>query len=358
MRTKLLIILTVFTCLMLTACGSTDIITGYTSGDVDLGQYKEVTYQPEEFTVTDDEVSERVQNRLIATHQENVDVEGKTVAENGDLVICDYKGFVDGVQFEGGTTENAEIRVGDSGMIPGFMEGIVGAEIGVEKEFDVTFPDPYDMNAELSGKQATFKVLVHRIVTKQSPEYTDELVASYTDYETTAEYNDVIRQEITKEKQQEADTKKTFDVFKKIINASEFDEQAIAPHIIENRQRILSDLNNRYMSILQIDAFTYYNQYLGMTTDEVNEYFDSMAKMQAEYMFVLAAVSEKENITVTETEIDELAEKMKTSYEYETLDEFYASLKSTYVQEGRDVVASQAKINKARDLILNSALAN
>ena len=81
---------------MLTACGKADIVTGYKSGDVKLGQYKGVTYTPEEVSVTDDEIMSEVQRSLIENHEQNVDVEGKTVVENGDTIICDYKGFMDG----------------------------------------------------------------------------------------------------------------------------------------------------------------------------------------------------------------------------------------------------------------------
>ena len=74
MKTKLLIVICVLTGLMLTACGKADIVTGYKSGDVKLGQYKGVTYTPEEVSVTDDEIMSEVQSSLIENHEQNVDV--------------------------------------------------------------------------------------------------------------------------------------------------------------------------------------------------------------------------------------------------------------------------------------------
>ena len=358
MKTKLLIVICVLTGLMLTACGKADIVTGYKSGDVKLGQYKGVTYTPEEVSVTDDEIMSEVQSSLIENHEQNVDVEGKTVVENGDTIICDYKGFMDGEQFEGGTVENSEIIVGSEGMIPGFMEGFVGAEIGVEKEFDVTFPDPYQPNTAYSGKPATFKILVHRIVTKALPDYNDELVKQYTEYTSVAEYEDSIRQKLTDRKQTSADSKKKYDVFLKIIRSSEFDEDAVAPLIVTEREKLLTQSDSLYSQYFGIDAFTYYNQYLGMKEDEVNEYFDSLAKMQVEYNMVLAAVADKEDIQLSDAEIDEFAEKMRESNGFETLDELNTYLSTNYQQPARDVVASQCRNSKALDLILTSALAN
>ncbi len=358
MKAKLLILITMFTCLALTACGSSDVITGYESGDVELGQYKGVTYVPQDVTVTDDEVWEKVQAELIEKHEQNVDVEGKTVVEDGDTVICSYTGYVDGEQFTGGTSESSEIVIGAGSMISGFEDGIIGAEIGVEKSFDVTFPEDYSINPDVAGKLATFKVLVSRIVTKELPQYTDELVATYTDYTTVPEYDDHIREELSTEKQQEADLKKKYDVFLKIIRASEFDKQAIAPHVLENRERLVTQHNQQYSKFLGVDAATYYMNYLGMTEDETTEYFDSLAKMQTEYMYVLAAIADEEKIEVTETEIDELAEKMVTGNGYETVDELFDALVATYGVPARDVVASQARLNKATELVLNEALAN
>ncbi|MCR5432543.1 MAG: trigger factor [Lachnospiraceae bacterium] len=356
MKTKLLTLTAVLACIMLTACSSKDAISGYSSGDVKLGQYKEVTYVPEEVTVTDDEVREEVITRLIDTHKQNVDVEGKTVVENGDIIICDYTGYIDGEQFQGGSTTDAEIEVGNASYIPGFQEGFIGAEIGVEKEFDVTFPDPYELNPDIAGKPATFKVLVHRIVTKETPEYTDEFVAENTEFKTVEEYDNSIRAELTENKQEHADTKKKYDVFLKIIRSSEFDEQAMAPFIISERQRLILQSDSQYQKFLGIDSFTYYNQYLGMTVDEVNEYYDALAKMQAEYLFVLSAVADEENITLTDAEIDEFAEKMRENNGYETIDEMYSDLSTNYGQPAKEVVTSQAKNSKALELITSTAL--
>ncbi len=358
MKKTVLIAIAVLTCLMLTGCGTQDIITGYTSGDVKLGQYKEVTYTPEDVTVTDDEVSEKVSSTLLSTHMQNVDVEGKTVVEDGDTIICDYKGFMDGVQFDGGTKENAEIVVGEEGMIPGFMEGFVGAEIGVEKDVEVVFPDPYDINPDYAGKPATFKILVHRIVTKQIPQYTDEFVAENTEYATVEEYDNYTRETIAEQKQTTADTKKRYDLFLKIIRSSEFDDQALAPYVIENRARLVSQHDQQYSQVLGVNASTYYTKYLGMSEEEINDYFDSLAKMQTEYTFVLAAIAEKENLEATEEEIDKLSEDMTASYGYESREELYSSLASTYNKPARDVVASQVRLNKAGDLVMSSALAN
>ena len=358
MKTKAVIFIAVLACVMLTACGSTDVISGYSSGDVKLGQYKEVTYEALEVSVTDEQVMEKVNSELISVKKQDVDVEGRTVVEDGDTIKCHFTGYIDGEPFDGGSSEDSEIIVGAGSMIPGFEEGIIGAEIGVEKEIDVTFPEDYQLNSDLAGKPAVFKLTVDRIIEKKEPEYTDEFVAANTDCSTVQEYNEKIRSELLETEQKKADTKKKYDLMLKIIRASEFDKQAMAPQIISERQSIILKSDNFYQQVLNVDSYTYYNQYMGMTADEINEYFDAFAKMQVEYNFVLAAVADKENITVTDAEIDEYAEKLRSESQYETLEDMYSDLQASFGEPGRTVVAAEARNNKALDLIMSTALAN
>lgn len=357
MKKLLLIIMTIGACLMLSACSSTNVITGYSDGDVKLGQYKGVTYDGQKVEVTDEEVAEDVKSSLLETYKTNRPIEGRTVVEDGDVVILDYTGYVDGVAFDGGSQENAEIIIGQSSMIPGFCEGIVGCEIGVSKDVPVTFPEDY-FNEELAGKDAVFTMLVHQICEKVEPEYTDETVATYTDYETVAEYNDYTREKLLSSRQTAADTKKQYDVFKKIIASSSFSTEALAPEIEKNRQTIVSNLNQQYSSFFGIDAATYYMDSVGMDSDEVNEYFDTMASMQTKYTFILSAVAQEEHLTASAQEIAELAERMTASYGYETQDELFKNLETFYGTSGNEVVATQVKLNKALALILDSAIAN
>lgn len=342
-------------CLALTACGSKNVISGYTSGSVRLGQYRGVTYEGTKVEVTDDEVAEDVQTNLLEKYKQNVPVEGRTIVEDGDVVIVNYKGFIDGEQFDGGTAENAEIIIGQSSMIPGFVEGMIGCEIGVTKNVDCTFPEDY-FNADVAGKDAVFEITVNQICVKQEPEYTDETVATYTEYSTVAEYNDYVRETILSRKQSSENTKKQYQVFKKIIENTEFASEALAPEIETNRANLVQQHDYNYNNYFGIDSLTYYQTYIGMDEDETNEYFDTMARMQTKYVFVLSAIAEEEGLTASAEEIATLAENMTASYGYETQAELYNKLEEYYGVSGNEVVATQVKMNKAMDIVLDSAV--
>jgi len=344
---------------LLTACGSTDVVSGYTSGDVKLGQYKGVTYEPDEteIVVTDEEIANRVSSQLLDANSYLEEVTDRTVVEDGDSIVYDYAGTIDGVAFDGGTATDAELVIGSGSMIDGFEDGIIGCEVGVAKDITVTFPENYKEGSDLNGKEAVFNILVKKISTEVTPEYTDETVAEYTDMETVAEYDQFVKDKLTEEKQKVADTKKQFEIFKKIILSSEFDEQAISPKIIENRQNLIQQQNAMYSQYLGLDVYGYYRNVMGMSDAQTDEYFDSMAKQQTKYMFILAAVADEENITASDSEIEELATELKDSYGLETVDELYEQLKTAHGVDGKEVLASQARLNKALDLIMSEGLA-
>ena len=110
--------------------------------------------------------------------------EGK--AENGDTVVIDFEGFVDGEAFEGGKAENYSLEIGSGQFIPGFEEQLVGLETGEAKDVEVTFPEEYHAE-ELAGKPAVFKVKIHEIKAKELPELDDEFAKDVDDEVETLE---------------------------------------------------------------------------------------------------------------------------------------------------------------------------
>ena len=93
--------------------------------------------------------------------------------ENGDTVILDYAGFVGDEQFQGGTAENQELKIGSGMFIPGFEEQLIGVKAGESKDVVVTFPEEYQAK-ELAGKEAVFKCTVHEVKFEELPELDDE----------------------------------------------------------------------------------------------------------------------------------------------------------------------------------------
>ena len=134
--------------------------------EVTLGKYKGVKVDKIEVKVTDEEIDAEI-NRERESNARTINVEDRAV-KDGDMTVIDFEGFVDGVAFEGGKGENHSLTIGSGSFIPGFEEGLIGAELNKETEVNVTFPEDYHA-AELAGKPAVFKCTVKEIKEKLMP---------------------------------------------------------------------------------------------------------------------------------------------------------------------------------------------
>ena len=142
--------------------------------EVTLGEYKGMEVDKTSTRVTQKEVEAKIKEEA-EKNARTVTVEGRPV-QDGDEVILDFEGFVDGEAFEGGKGENYPLTIGSGSFIPGFEEQLVGAEAEKEVEVKVTFPEEYHAE-ELKGKDAVFKCTIHEIKEKQIPEIDDEFAA-------------------------------------------------------------------------------------------------------------------------------------------------------------------------------------
>ena len=139
--------------------------------EVKLGDYKGVEVEKVKTEVTDEDVENEL--KTLQERQAELVVKEEGQVAEGDTVVIDFEGFVDGEAFEGGSVENYSLEIGSDSFIPGFEEQLVGLETGAEKDIEVTFPEEYHA-AELAGKPAVFKVKIHEIKTKELPELDDE----------------------------------------------------------------------------------------------------------------------------------------------------------------------------------------
>ena len=146
---------------------------------VTLGEYKGIEAPYAEPVVTDEEIDQQVED----TRKRNaryIDVE-RPVKE-GDTIVFDFEGFVDGVPFEGGKAKNYSLEIGSGMFIPGFEDQLVGMEAETDGEVNVTFPEQYD--PKLAGKDATFKVKIHAVREPQLPELDDEFAKDVSEFDT------------------------------------------------------------------------------------------------------------------------------------------------------------------------------
>ena len=141
--------------------------------EVTLGEYKGIKIPTDKFEVTDKDIDEEI-NKVLSDNSTLTLKEAP--AEMGDTVVFDFKGYVDGKEFEGGSAQNYSLVLGSNQFVPGFEEQLVGATAESKIDVNVTFPEQYIK--ELAGKQAKFVCMIHEIKAKQVPTLDDEFVKS------------------------------------------------------------------------------------------------------------------------------------------------------------------------------------
>ncbi|KDE47465.1 MULTISPECIES: trigger factor [Geobacillus] len=276
--------------------------------EVKLGQYKGLEVEKMDTTVTDEDVENELK-RLQEDYAELVVKEDGTV-ENGDTVVIDFEGFVDGEPFEGGKAENYSLEIGSGTFIPGFEEQLVGMKAGEEKEIQVTFPDEYHAK-QLAGKPATFKVQVHEVKAKQLPALDDEFAKDVDEeVETLDELKAKIRARLEEEKKNEAETALRNAVVEKAAANAEMD---IPEVMIKNEtDRMLREFDQR-LQMQGLNLQLYY-QFSGQDEASLREQMKEDAEKRVRAALTLEAIAKAENIEVTDEEVNKELEKMAEAY--------------------------------------------
>ncbi len=278
--------------------------------EVTLGEYKGLEVDAVSVEVTQEEVEEKVKEEA-EKNARTITVEDRGV-ENGDDVILDFDGYVDGEAFEGGKGENYPLTIGSGSFIPGFEEQLVGAEPEKEIEVKVTFPEDYHAE-ELKGKDAVFKCTVHEIKTKEIPEIDDEFASEVSDFDTLDEYKEDLKVKLKEQKEKDArEQKEDQAVEKAVANAS----MEIPDAMIDEQVRMMV---NEFAQNLQYQGLSLeqYSQITGMTKEKMEEEMRPQAVKRIESRLVLEAVVKAENIEVSEEKFDEEIKKMAENYRME-----------------------------------------
>ncbi len=278
--------------------------------EVTLGEYKGMEVDAVSTEVTPEEVEAKIREEA-EKNARTITVEGRPV-QDGDEVILDYEGFVDGEAFEGGKGENHPLTIGSGAFIPGFEEQLIGAEPEEETEVKVTFPEEYHAK-ELQGKEAVFKCTVHEIKTKELPEIDDEFASEVSDFDTLDEYRTDVEAKLKEQKESAAkEQKEDQAVEKAVANASMEIPDAM---IDEQVRQMMNDFaqNIQYQGI----GLEQYMQITGMTKEKMEEEMRPQAVKRIESRLVLEAVAKAENIEISDEKLDEEINRMAEAYRME-----------------------------------------
>lgn len=277
--------------------------------EVKLGDYKNL-----EVSVTvDKDVTDADVDAKIEAAQKNLAelVIKADAAENGDTVVIDFEGKVDGVAFDGGTAENHSLELGSASFIPGYEEQLVGHKAGETIEVKVTFPEDYQAE-DLAGKDAVFVTTIHEVKAKEVPEIDDELAKDIDEeVETLAELKAKYKTQLTEEKEtQYTDAFETAAIETAVANAEivELPGEMVHDEVHRAMNEFLGNMQQQGIS-----ADMYY-QLTGTSEEQLHTQFEGDADKRVRTNLVIEAVAAAENFVTTQDEIDTEISELSETY--------------------------------------------
>ena len=298
--------------------------------------YEAITLPEDVTTVSDEDVQTQVDS-LLASYATTVEVTDRAV-EDGDTVNIDYVGSVDGVEFEGGSTQGAgtSVTIGVTSYIDDFLEQLIGHMPGETFNVEVTFPDPYENNPDLAGKDAVFVTTINYIEDSQLPEYNDAFVAeNFAEnggYTTTAELEQAIKDSIVQNN--------TYNYVITYMNDNSTVSQ-VPDTMKEYQAYVMLDYYNTYASYFGMELSDFISQMLqAESQDALVEAQAANIEAAAKEALILQAVAEAQGITVD------------TAAAQEMMGENYETAVSTY---GEPYVLMNTMANKVIDQLMSTA---
>ncbi len=310
--------------------------------EVELKAYKGIKAEKEKVTVKKAEIKEEV-DRALERDSKLVAVEGKA-AKKGDIATIDFEGFLDGVAFEGGKGENYDLELGSGNFIPGFEDQVIGHKAEEEFDIDVTFPEDYGAE-DLAGKAVVFKIKLHKIMKKELPKYDDEFVKDVSEFDTIADYEKHLEEEIKARKEAAAD--REFE--NKVMDTLVDNVVAEIPAVMIEKE-IDNQINEfEYRLRSQGMSMDMYLQYLGMDVTALRDSYKEGAEKQVKLRLALEKITELEKIEISEEDVET---ELKTY-----ADAYNMPLAKIKTLVSADDVKADLACRKAMDIVKDTAVA-
>ena len=278
-----------------------------TAPEVTLGSYKGLKVAREAVEVTKEEIDAEIA-RLCANNAELIVKD--TEAKLGDTTVIDFKGFVDGKEFDGGSAENFALELGSNQFVPGFEEQLVGTKAGESKDVVVTFPTQYV--PELAGKEATFKVTVNEVKEKKVPELNEDLVAelNYEGVKTVEDLTNKVSADVKTKKENQAKNAQIEEILKQIRESSTI---SIGEKIIEKEVESMKENFKKQVEQNGLTIEQYY-QITGQKEEDTVKSMRAQAELNLKNFLVISEISKLENIKVEQKELDAEYQKIADQY--------------------------------------------
>ena len=310
--------------------------------EVTLGEYKGVTVEKAETTVSAKEVNEK----LAAELEKNARVvEVEREIQKDDIATIDFVGSVDGVEFEGGKGEDYPLTIGSGTFIPGFEDQLIGHKAGETVDVKVTFPENYGAK-DLAGKEALFVTTIKAVKEKQVPAADDEFASEVSELDTLDEYKKDLKKTLKEQKEKAATTTNEKNVIAKVVeNAS---VEIPAPMLEAQLDNMLYDYQTRLAQ--QGIPMDQYLKITGQTVEQIKDQMKESAEKNLKTSLVIEAIMEKENITVADERVDEEFKKIAEQYKME-----YDDLMKTVSEEQKESMKREVAFQETIDMLVAEA---
>lgn len=312
--------------------------------EIDVENYKGLEIEKFETVIGDEEVQAELER--VQKSQARMETIEDRKTQNGDTVIIDFEGTVDGEAFQGGSAENFELKLGSGQFIPGFEEQLEDKEAGEETDVEVTFPEDYHAE-ELAGKAAVFKCKIHEIKSEILPEIDDELASDVSEFETLEEYKADLREKLQKNADERDLSIMKDRALEALYNANEIE----VPEVMINNEldNMLYDMNQQLAS--QGLSLQQYMEWMGKSLDDVKEDSRSDAEKRVRTRVLLKNIVRIEGLEAAEEEVEQLMQEFGEQYGMTT-----DQVKAMAGTDTENYFKEDAQTKKAIDLIFDSAV--
>ena len=311
--------------------------------EVEIKDYNGIEVKKVEYNVSESDVDEHIE-KMREKNARIITIDNRKL-QKGDTVTMDFEGFLDGVPFEGGKGSDYELEIGSGSFIEGFEDQLVGMEINEEKEIKVTFPEEYHAK-NLAGKDALFIVMIHSIKSKELPELDDEFAKDVSEFDTLDELKSDIRLKLEKSSNEKAKKEMEEQVMKSVAEKAEVE----IPQVMIERQidNMVKDFEWRLK--YQGSNLKSYLEYTNTSYNKFRQMFNEKAQEAVKVQLVLEEIGKREEIEVSDEEINDRIAEMGKGYSQE-IEEFKKHLKEDDIK----YIKEEAEVEKTIKYLMDNA---
>ncbi len=300
---------------------------------VEVGEYKGLPYAQSEAEVSDEDVQAEINNRLNYLATTETVTEG--IVEDGDTINVAYVGTIDGVAFEGGSTASSDITIGTTNFIDGFIEGLIGKNIGETVTLNLRFPDEYH-SEDLAGKDCVFEVTINSKKVTSVPELNEEFVQSNSEYETVEEYTQAIKDEILEGRQNQIDASIKNELWSYILkNSTALKYPADEMTKAGEKANALEAQYMQEAASYGMEWEKYLNDFMGTDVEGFEQMKEEYAQSIVLGNMVMYYICEKEGVTFSQDEYEAELEKIlsESGYTEDTFEQYFGQTIEEYAEE-------------------------